>query len=249
MYDLDAIDVLARERGIEGYLFPPAKTAQRRGPAVFGGDLAPQRVLTAYASGYFPWPDEEAPEDEPLLWWSPDPRCQVPLATWSPNRTLRKLLRRHPYQVTVDQSFVEVIAACSQTRRDGLTTWINHAMRAAYENLHRLGFAHSVETWHEGRLVGGLYGIALQGAAGLAFFGESMFYRADGASKVAFCHLIELLRRRGAMLFDCQVPNDHLLLLGAEPISRAKYLKLLANCRFSRASLQTPAILEELGQL
>ena len=125
MYDLDTIDALTRELGIEGYLFPPAKNAQRRAPAAYGGDLAPQRVLTAYASGYFPWPDDEAPEDEPLLWWSPDPRCQVPLATWAPNRTLRKLLNHHPYQVAIDQAFAEVIAVCAQIRRNGQTTWIN----------------------------------------------------------------------------------------------------------------------------
>jgi len=247
MYDLNAFDALAREQGIESYLFPPAKTAQRRAPAAYGGDFAPQRVLTAYASGYFPWPDEEAPEDYPLLWWSPDPRCLLPLATWTPNRSLRKLLNRHPYHLSVDQGFAEVIAACAQTRRDGLTTWITPAMRAAYKDLHHLGFAHSVEVWHDDQLVGGLYGIALQGEAGLAFFGESMFYRADGASKVAFCYLIELLRQGGAVLFDCQMPNDHLLLLGAEPISRAGYLNLLARCGFSRSTLQTPTTLS--GQI
>ena len=240
MYDLNAFDMLVRERGIEDYIFPPAKTAERRAPAAFGGDLVPQRVLTAYASGYFPWPDEEAPEDYPLLWWSPDPRCLLPLDTWTPSRTLRKLLKRHPYRVTVDETFAGVIDACAQTRCDGLTTWINPAMRSAYEELHRLGFAHSVETWDNGQLVGGLYGIALQGEGGLAFFGESMFYRADGASKVAFCFLIELLRQKGAVLFDCQMPNDHLLLLGAKPISRMNYLKLLASCRFTSATLQTP---------
>ena len=249
MYDLADMDAISRELGIEGYLFPPAKSARRRAPAAYGGDLDPQRVLAAYISGYFPWPKEDAPDDYPLLWWSPDPRCLLPLDTWTPNRTLHKLLNRHPYWVTVDHAFAEVIDACAQTRRDGLTTWINASMRTAYKELHRLGFAHSVETWHNGQLVGGLYGIAVQGEAGLAYFGESMFYRADGASKVAFCHLIELLRRRGAVLFDCQMPNDHLLLLGAKPVSRARYLKLLANCRFTPASLGVPVNFSDHGQL
>lgn len=239
------IAILKDTPEIDGYLFPSANSAPSRGPAAYGGDLVPLRVLSAYANGYFPWPEEEAPADTPMRWWSPDPRCHLPLTTWGPNRTLRKLLSRHPYQLTVDQAFAEVIVACAQTRRDGLPTWINAAMQAAYVDLHHRGFAHSVEAWLDGKLVGGLYGIALQGNAGLAFFGESMFYRADGASKVAFCYLIELLRRRGATLFDCQMPNDHLLSLGAEPIARATYLKLLANCGFSLASLQSPTTIAD----
>lgn len=226
--------------GLDDYHFPPAAKARRWGPAAYGGDLAPRRLLTAYASGYFPWPEEEAGEEELLPWWSPDPRCLLPLATWTPGRTLRRLLKRHPFRLSIDRAFPAVIAGCTAARRDSQATWITPAMTDAYQELHRLGFAHSVESWLDGELVGGLYGILLQGECGLAFFGESMFHRADGASKVAFCHLVEVLRRRGAILLDCQMPNEHLLSLGALPVSRAHYLEILAGCRFSRESLNTP---------
>jgi len=204
------------------FRFPPVELASREGLLAVGGDLRPERLLEAYSRGIFPWYNE----GQPILWWSPDPRAVLLPGRLKIARSLRKTLRSGKFRVTFDERFDEVVQACAGPRRkhpDG-GTWITRAMRAAYGKLHRQGYAHSVETWHDELLVGGLYGVALGGA----FFGESMFSHAPDASKVAFVRLVRQLERWGYTLIDCQLPSAHLARLGAEAIARADYLALLA---------------------
>lgn len=201
--------------------FPPAEHASREGLLAVGGDLRPERLLEAYRAGIFPWYND----GQPILWWSPDPRAVLFPPRLKISRSLRKTLRAGKFRVTFDRRFGEVIRACAAPRRkhpDG-GTWITHEMREAYVELHRLGYAHSVEAWHDDRLVGGLYGVAL----GVAFFGESMFSRVSDASKVALVSGVRQLERWGYTLVDCQLPSPHLEHLGAESIARKDYLALL----------------------
>jgi leucyl/phenylalanyl-tRNA--protein transferase len=184
-----------------------------------GGDLSPARLLNAYRQGIFPWYSD----GQPILWWSPNPRAVLYPEKLRISRSLRKTLRRAPFRITLDSAFAEVIAACSEPRPDQAGTWITEEMRQAYIQLHRIGFAHSVECWEGEALVGGLYGVSL----GKVFFGESMFARRSDASKVGFAHLVEQLKLWGFGLIDCQVHTGHLASLGAEDIPREHFLELL----------------------
>ena len=197
--------------------FPPAELADESGLLAVGGDLNPGRLLEAYRSGIFPWYSE----GQPILWHSPDPRfVLVPQSLHVP-ASLKKTIKRGRFEVRLDTAFADVIGACGETPRPGQNgTWITDAMKAAYVELHRLGFAHSAEAWEDGALAGGLYGVSL----GSAFFGESMFARAPDASKVAFVTLVEWLRARGFTLIDCQVYTEHLARFGAELWPRGQFL-------------------------
>ncbi|MGD9364662.1 MAG: leucyl/phenylalanyl-tRNA--protein transferase [Desulfobacteraceae bacterium] len=197
-------------------IFPDPMLAEPEGLLAVGGDLSPERLLLAYEKGVFPW----FSDDDPILWWSPDPRLVLYPEDLKISRSLARTLRRGRFQVTFDVAFNAVIMACAQIRgkkREG--TWITDEMITAYCRLHDLGYAHSVETWHGKNLVGGLYGVSL----GRAFFGESMFSSQRDASKVALVHLRNFLRLKHFDFIDCQMPTDHLMRLGACKVSRADF--------------------------
>lgn len=187
-----------------------------------GGDLAPDRLLHAYEHAIFPWFDDR----QPILWWSPDPRCVLLPADLHISRRFRRDLRKSPLRVSFNHCFSEVISACGGPRRQHGGTWITRQMIEAYEELHRLEWAHSVEVWLEGRLVGGMYGVAI----GRAFFGESMFSRISNASKVALLALCRHLVKHNFAVLDCQVTSPHLESLGAIEIPRRKFATLLEDC-------------------
>ena len=206
--------------------FPPPDQAEE-GLVAVGGDLRPERLLLAYSTGIFPWYEEGLP----ILWHSPDPRLVLRADELHVPRSLAKTLRKQPYQIRYDTAFAEVIADCARSVRPGQRgTWITSEMRVAYLRLHETGFAHSVEAWRGGQLVGGLYGVSLGGA----FFGESMFARAPDASKVAFATLVARLRAMDIQLIDCQVHTEHLARFGAVEVPRGEFLTALA------AALQKP---------
>jgi leucyl/phenylalanyl-tRNA--protein transferase len=184
-----------------------------------GGDLSSARLLAAYERGVFPWYSAQ----QPILWWSPDPRMVLFPAEFNASRSLRKTLRSGAYATRIDQAFGATIRACAAPRRSGSETWLNAAMIQAYEELHRLGFGHSIETYCGEQLVGGLYGIQL----GRVFFGESMFSRERDASKIALARLVEECRERDIRIIDCQVASEHLKSLGAREISRNEFTSLL----------------------
>ena len=199
-------------------VFPPLDTAlaEPNGLLAAGGDLNPQRLLAAYRRGIFPWYSA----GEPILWWSPDPRMVLLPHELKISGSLAKTLRNADYEVRLDTAFAEVIHACAGTPRNGQAgTWISAEMQQAYRELHRLGCAHSVETWIAGKLAGGLYGVAL----GQVFYGESMFSHARDASKIALAHLCAHLKRRGFGIIDCQMETRHLASLGARPIPRRDF--------------------------
>ncbi|MCB1889684.1 MAG: leucyl/phenylalanyl-tRNA--protein transferase [Rhodocyclaceae bacterium] len=202
-------------------VFPPLSLAleEPNGLLAAGGGLTPEWLLAAYRRGIFPW---FGPED-PILWWSPDPRMVLEPAAMKISRSLRRRLRRGDYQVRLDHDFAGVIAACAAPREPGGGTWITPSMQMAYLALHELGYAHSVECHADGQLVGGLYGIAI----GRMFYGESMFARASDASKVALAHLCRLLERKGFRLIDCQMTTDHLTSLGGREMPRDAFLRRL----------------------
>jgi leucyl/phenylalanyl-tRNA--protein transferase len=201
--------------------FPPVEQASPEGLLAVGGDLRPERLLEAYRHGIFPWYEE----DQPILWWSPDPRAVLFPDKLHVPRSLDKTIRRRHFTVTLDTCFRDVMIECAGPRPQYPEggTWITPAMIEAYTRLHELGYAHSIETWQEGNLVGGLYGVAL----GRAFFGESMFSRATDASKVALVLLIRQLHTWGFQLFDCQQASPHVMRLGAEEIPRRAFLEHL----------------------
>ncbi|MDN7142737.1 leucyl/phenylalanyl-tRNA--protein transferase [Pseudomonas sp. JQ170] len=201
--------------------FPPLDKALRdpNGLLAAGGDLSAERLVQAYRHGCFPWYQD----GQPILWWSPDPRTVLFPDELHVSRSLRKLMRQGRYQVSFDQDFAAVIRACAAPRDYADGTWITDSMQAAYLTLHKQGFAHSVEVRQDGELVGGLYGLAM----GRLFFGESMFSRADNASKVGFVSLVEHLQQAGFVLIDCQMPTDHLHSLGARAIPRATFADYL----------------------
>jgi leucyl/phenylalanyl-tRNA--protein transferase len=186
-----------------------------------GGDLRPSRLLAAYERGVFPWYSAQ----QPILWWAPDPRMVLFPEEFNCSRSLGKTLRNGPYETRLDHDFSATIRACAAPRRSGPETWLNPDMIASYEDLHRLGYGHSVETYEGGALVGGLYGIQL----GRVFFGESMFSVRRDASKVALARLIEECRVRDIRLIDCQVASAHLASLGAREISRLDFTQLLSR--------------------
>jgi leucyl/phenylalanyl-tRNA---protein transferase len=194
-----------------------ADFADETGLIAIGGDLRPERLLQAYRCGVFPWYDEH----EPICWWSPDPRAIFELDGLHISRRLRRTLRSGRFTVTVDRDFAGVIRGCAEGREEG--TWITPEMMRAYEELHTLGYAHSIEAWQEGELAGGVYGVAIGGF----FAGESMFARQRDASKVALAHLVERLRQRGFQLFDTQFLTEHTARLGAVEIPRSEYLARL----------------------
>jgi leucyl/phenylalanyl-tRNA--protein transferase len=203
--------------------FPPVETAlaEPNGLLAAGGDLSPRRLLAAYRRGIFPW----FAEGDPILWWSPAPRMVLVPAELRITRSLAKTLRNRPYEVRFDAAFAEVMRGCAAPREGQAGTWITADMRAAYTRLHELGYAHSVETWIDGALAGGLYGVAI----GRVFFGESMFSAARDASKIAFVHLVRHLEREGFGLVDCQMHTEHLASLGAKEIPREDFSRRLRD--------------------
>ena len=206
--------------------FPPLGTAltHPNGLLAAGGDLSPQRLIAAYRCGIFPWFNE----GDPILWWSPDPRMVLFPPELKISRSLRKTLKKANYTIRADSAFNQVVRACAEPRKERPGTWIHDEMIAAYTALHEMGLAHSIETWMEGELVGGLYGVA----QGKMFFGESMFSRTTDASKIAFVHLVRHLERRGFKMIDCQMKTAHLASFGAREISRKEFslkLKELVN--------------------
>jgi leucyl/phenylalanyl-tRNA--protein transferase len=205
----------------ERLVFPPPELAEA-GLLAIGGDLSPERLLLAYASGIFPWYGE----GEPILWHSPDPRLVLPACDLHVPRRLERTLRRGTFRITFDAAFGRVVDACASTARPGQDgTWITAEMRRAYRRLHRLGWAHSAEAWLDDRLAGGLYGVCLGGA----FFGESMFARVPDASKAAFVALVRQMRSWGVTLVDCQVASGHLERFGAREWPRGRFLAALAT--------------------
>lgn len=202
--------------------FPPVSEARRDGLLMVGGRLTPAWLVAAYQQGIFPWPAVHG-DQEVLAWYSPDPRAVLELDAMHVPRRLQRRLRSDEFQVTYDQDFPAVIAACAGPRKRQPLTWITPRLAAAYVKLHALGHAHSVEVWHAGTLVGGVYGVALGGF----FAGESMFHRRRDASKVALVHLVERLRQRGFTLFDVQQPSLLLRRFGAVLIPRTEFLTRL----------------------
>ena len=202
--------------------FPPVERALNapNGLLAAGGDLSSERLLDAYRHGIFPW----FSEGEPLLWWSPDPRMVLHTTEFKLSRSLSKSLRNRGDEVRIDTAFEAVLEGCAGPRHHQPGTWLGAEMRAAYTKLHQLGYAHSFETWLEGRLVGGLYGIAI----GRMFYGESMFARETDASKVALATLVGTLQARGFPIVDCQMNTSHLASLGAREINRADFLRAVA---------------------
>jgi leucyl/phenylalanyl-tRNA---protein transferase len=209
--------------------FPPLEQAlaDPDGLLAAGGTLDAARLIDAYRQGIFPW----SSDGQPLLWWSPDPRMVLFADEFRVSRSLRKRIREGRLEIRVDTAFDEVMAACAEPRDGQAGTWITAAMRRAYGDLHRLGYAHSVEAWRDGCLAGGLYGVAI----GRVFFGESMFARATDASKVALAHLVAMLREQGVPIIDCQQQTSHLASLGARPIPRAEFAAILLELIHSAA--------------
>lgn len=200
--------------------FPHPQQANPDGLLAVGGDLSPDRLLLAYSWGIFPW----YADDDPILWWSPDPRFVLFPDKLKVSKSMRPYFNQKKYTTTYDTAFSQVIRACSGIKRHGQeSTWITTEMISAYEELHRLGYAHSVEVWQAEQLVGGLYGIAL----GKVFFGESMFSRASNASKFGFISAVKALAEQGYELIDCQQETAHLMSLGAEAINREVFLERL----------------------
>ena len=204
--------------------FPPIEQALEDpdGLIAVGGDLSIERLLAAYRQGIFPW--YEAPQ--PILWWSPNPRTVLFPDKIHISKSLSKRLRRQEYRISFDMAFDQVIEQCANTLRNGRNdTWIGLAMIEAYRRLHKHGYAHSVECWYQGQLVGGLYGIAI----GRMFYGESMFSLRTDASKAAFVHLARQLHRWDFAMIDCQVSNPHLLSMGAEEIDRGRFIDIVTR--------------------
>lgn len=200
--------------------FPDPRLADDDGLIAQGGDLSPEFLLSAYCQGIFPW----FCEDEPILWWSPNPRMILRPADFKLRKSLIQVIKRGTFELRVDTAFQEVITNCSRIpRANEDETWITNDIIEGYIKLHQLGYAHSFESFYEGELVGGLYGISL----GNCFFGESMFFKKTDASKVAFYHLVQFALKHNFSFIDAQQPTNHLKSLGAEPISRTKFLDLL----------------------
>ncbi len=206
---------------VEEPIFPDPRLANDEGLLAYGGDLSVERVLLAYRSGIFPWYCEDSPD---ILWWSPGERTILFPDKFKLSKSLRQKIRRQTFEVRVDTAFEEVIVACGRVPRDGQDgTWITPEMMTAYIKLHHLGLAHSVESWRDGQLVGGLYGVSL----GNAFFGESMFHLETDASKVAFYYLCQISKNFKFDFIDCQMKTSHLMSLGAEEVTRDEFLHML----------------------
>jgi len=204
--------------------FPPPHFSEGDGLLAVGGDLSEERLLKAYYMGIFPWYSNP----DPILWWSPDPRLVLFPSEFRVSRRLRRTIRSGIFRITMDTAFEQVIKSCAEIpRRHEKGTWITPEMVAAYCRLHTAGFAHSVEAWSEGRLAGGLYGVAI----GRCFFGESMFSKQSNASKVALVELVAYLQKKQFRLIDCQVTTSHLKKFGAREIPRAEFLSVLEKFR------------------
>ncbi len=202
------------------YLFPKPSLSTKDGLLAIGGDLKPERLINAYASGIFPWYNQ----DEPILWWSPNPRLVLFPKDIKISKSLFREIKANKFTIKFDNDFEDVIRKCSNSnRKDELGTWITEEMCQAYINLFNIGLAHSIETYFENKLVGGLYGVSF----GKAFFGESMFYEKNNASKIAFITLCKWLQNNDFHFIDCQVKTSHLISLGAKEVSRREYLKML----------------------
>ncbi len=209
-------------RLVDEPVFPPPDYADPSGLLAVGGDLSNERLLEAYRVGIFPWYSD----DQPILWWSPDPRLILDLKDFKISRSLGKTLKKGVFQVTFDHAFEEVIQACAVVPREAQNgTWITAEMQEAYINLHGLGYAHSVEAWFGGKLAGGLYGVSL----GKCFFGESMFHLKTDASKVALATLVERLKRWDFHFIDSQMTTEHMVRLGAKELPRRIFLKRLQS--------------------
>jgi len=201
-------------------IFPDTSFADEEGILAIGGDLSVERLLCAYKNGIFPWYNE----DEPIIWWSPDPRCVLFPDKLRVTKSMKQVLQNGRFRFTMNKAFSQVINACKTVdRKDGFGTWINQDIVDAYTKLYEAGYALSAETWREGKLVGGLYGIKL----GNVFFGESMFSAESNASKFAFINLVNQLKKNGLQLIDCQQKTDHLMSLGAEMMSRSEFIQIL----------------------
>ena len=202
--------------------FPPLSMADEDGLLAIGGDLSTERLLLAYRSGIFPWYNE----DEPICWWSPDPRFVLYPEELKVTNSMKTVLQNGKFRFTTNRAFSSVIQNCKAVPRKGQAgTWISPAMQQAYTTLHELGYAHSAETWQDGKLVGGLYGIRL----GKIFFGESMFSLQSNASKFAFINYVQLLQKENVQLIDCQLHTDHLESLGARMITRQLFIDMLVT--------------------
>lgn len=204
----------------ENLYFPPVSQANKEGFLAFGGDLSPERLMLAYRSGIFPWYNE----DEPIIWWSPDPRCVLFTKHLHISKSMQQVVKKGNFRFSINEAFAQVIKSCQQTKRkDDNGTWLNNEMIEAYNKLHQQGFAYSAECWLDNELVGGLYGIQLE----KVFCGESMFSLKSNASKFAFIHFVNYLKQKGIELVDCQISNPHLESLGAEMIPRNQFLSYL----------------------
>lgn len=203
-------------------IFPAPYLAEDDGLLAVGGDLSPQRLLTAYSCGIFPW----GHPSDPLLWWSPDPRCVLAPNEIHISKSMTKRLRQGRFTITFNKAFRRCVELCASTDQRNDNTWISPAMIDAYTTLHTMGYAHSVECWQDGEITGGLYGLAI----GRCFCGESMFHTRRDASKIAFIALANHLNQQKFLLIDCQLPTEHLHSLGAYDISRADYLQRLQEC-------------------
>lgn len=202
--------------------FPSATSANEEGIVCFGGNLKPQTLLSAYRSGIFPW----FSQGDPILWWSPTPRCIMLPSEFIIRKSLAKRIRNGGFEIRFDYDFKATIQGCREVNnRDKIGTWISPEMIKAYVKLHEMGYAHSIECYIDDELVGGLYGLSL----GSAFFGESMFSKVSDASKVAYSALAEFAKQKGFIFIDCQVPNDHLLSLGAICVTRELFLEMLED--------------------
>ncbi len=212
-------------------IFPSVSTASKEGMLLIGGELTPEWLIAAYRRGIFPWPICEG-KREILAWWSPDPRAILPLDEFHISKRLKRRIRSGRFRITCNRDFAGVIAACAEPRDYEPETWITADIKAAYQKLHHLGHAHSVESWLGEELVGGVYGVALGGM----FAGESMFHRVTDASKVALAYLVQHLRARGYILFDIQQQTRHAESLGAKLISRSEFLTQLQEAIATPAS-------------
>lgn len=203
-------------------VFPPARFARNDGLLCIGGDLSPERLILAYEKGIFPW----FSENDPLLWWSPDPRLVLFPDKIHISKSLNKTIKKNIFTIRLDTAFEQTIHACSSLRKkEDSGTWLVDEMVSAYILLHKKGYAHSIETWQDGKLVGGLYGISI----GHSFFGESMFSLQKNASKIALVCLATHLKKHNFDLIDCQVTSDHLIHMGAIEISRQSFLEIIES--------------------
>tara|TARA_B100000963_G_scaffold46429_1_gene34761 strand:- start:23627 stop:24262 length:636 start_codon:yes stop_codon:yes gene_type:complete len=206
----------------DDYKFPSPTSANKEGVVAIGGDLNPLRILEAYKNGIFPWFND----DENLIWWSPDPRMILLPENFKVSKSFKSFLKKKEYHISYNQNFEDVIESCSNIKRVGQTgTWITKGLKQSFNKLHEMGYAHSVEVWHQNTIVGGLYGLDL----GNIFCGESMFSIKPNASKVALYFLCQELKQNNYNFIDCQLPTQHLSSLGAEEISRDNFIKKLLN--------------------